>query len=310
MSNPSTKRSNEPDPLLSSATEPLPFAFPEQGEIIQFGNVNYVMGNPLGFGAFGAVYECTDDWGNELAAKVLHPLGGRTLQQVRVDWWNELQRLLLLRHPQITFVYTAFEYKNLFYLVMERCTHTLHDVIRLPNSDGDIWLPYVARDILQGLEYIHNAGYVHKDIHPGNVFVSQAVDRMVPSKDRVWSFKIGDLGISNLEADINVFNTLLAQWMLPPEYLDPQFGSIGRAVDIYHTGLLLLGLLLRNTPDFSAEEILRGQPREIAERHPSPFAPAVARALRRHVAERTPSPIQFWRDIATVIRVSNATPPD
>jgi serine/threonine protein kinase len=122
MSDSDTERGDEQEPLLGSATEPLPFAFQKQGEVIEFSNVHYVMGDPLGFGAFGAVYACTDDWGNELAAKVLHPLSGRTLQQVREDWWNELQRLILLRHPQITFIYNAFEYKNLFYLIMERCT--------------------------------------------------------------------------------------------------------------------------------------------------------------------------------------------
>ena len=49
----------------------------------------------------------------------------------------------------------------------------------------------------------------HKDLHAGNVFVSLQKDSMVPSKDPVWRFKIGDLGISRLEGDIRHFNN---QW--------------------------------------------------------------------------------------------------
>jgi serine/threonine-protein kinase len=287
---------------------PVQFRFPEPGETIWYNDNRYVIGDPLGFGAFGAVYECGDEWGNELAAKVLHPLGDRTYEHVRKEWLGELERLVLLRHPNITFIYDAFEYKETFYIVMERCTHTLHDVIKLEDLHGDVWLPYVARDILQALDFIHKSGYVHKDVHPGNVFVAQTLDRMVPTKDRVWSFKIGDLGISNLETDINVFNTILAQWMLPPEYLNPEFGTIGRAVDIYHAALLLLSLLLGQSPDFTREQILDGTPRKVAEGLSSPFAPAISRALRRHVADRTHSALDFWRDISEAVRAHSSQP--
>jgi serine/threonine protein kinase len=131
---------------------------------------------------------------------------------------------------------------------------------------------------------------------------------MVPAKDRVWSFKIGDLGISNLETDINVFNTILAQWMLPPEYLNPEFGTIGRTVDIYHAALLLLSLLLGQSPAFTREQILDDTPRKVTEGLSSPFAPAISRALRRHVADRTHSALDFWRDISEAVRAHSSQP--
>ena len=107
----------------------------------------------------------------------------------------------------------------------------------MPEAHCDLWLPYVARDILQALEFIHQNGYVHKDLHPGNIFASQVRDHLDPGKEPVWMFKIGDLGISRLESDIHIFNTILAPWMVPPEYLNPmQFGQLDRRVDIYHAG--------------------------------------------------------------------------
>lgn len=222
----------------------------------------------------------------------------RAYDQVREEWLHEFNNLMQLRHPNVTYMHQAFEYRDTFYLIVERCDVTLDRLIVLPSTDGDIWLPYVARDILHGLDYIHNHGYVHKDLHPGNVFISKQFDLMVPSKEPVWSFKIGDLGISRLEGDIRLFNTILAQWMLPPEYLNPaEFGVLGKHIDIYHTGLLLLSLLLNEIPSFTKEEILAGRPREIAESLDSPYAAAIAKSLRRHVVARTQSAIEMWRDV-------------
>ena len=87
--------------------------------------------------------------------------------------------------------------------------------------------------------------------------------------------------------------------MLPPEFLRPQeFGVLGKHVDIYHVGLVLLSLLLNQAPDFTKDEIIAGRPRELAEGLSSKYAMAIARALRRHVSARTSSAIEMWREIS------------
>jgi len=49
-------------------------------------------------------------------------------------------------------------------------------------------------------------------------------------------FKLGDLGITRLETEINVFNTMLAKWMLPPEAISPaDFGVVDKRVDVYRS---------------------------------------------------------------------------
>lgn len=273
------------------------FTPPSGDEIIAVDGKYYFVGKLLGAGAFGRVYECSDEWSNDLVAKIIVPRD-QTYDQVRDSWLQELSKLVALRHPNVTYVHNAFEYKDTFYIIMERCSMTLDAIINAPTLEGELWIPYIARDVLQGLEFIHASNYVHKDIHAGNVFVSQTTDRMVPSKAPVWSFKIGDLGISRLESEVRTFNTLLAQWMLPPEAVDPeQFGAVSRATDIYHVALLLLAVLMRRTPGFTRDEILNGLPRQTAEAQTSKYAPAIARALRRHVTARTPTAMQFWREI-------------
>lgn len=279
------------------------FSPPPFGQIISNRGQNYLLGNLINQGGFGAVFECTDGWGNDLVAKIILPQNNSTTyEEVKERWVAELQNLVSLRHPNITYLHDAFEFKDTFYLIIERCSQTLSDLFLIPDFNGEIWLPSIAKFILQAVNYIHKSGYIHKDIHPGNVFVSHIKDDMVPSKDPVFVYKIGDLGISRLQSDIDIYNTTLAKWIIPPEYLNPsEFGLFDKRVDIYHTGLLFLAVLRGKIDKFSQEQILSGIPRKLAENHPSRIAPIIAKALRRHVDDRTQSALDLWKEIASVL---------
>lgn len=279
---------------------PRTFIPPSEGERIVFNNITYFIGRQLGVGAFATVYECHDEWGNELAAKVIGPQSG-TYEQVRAVWHDELTKLVHLRHPNITYLHAAFEYRDTFYIVMERCAMTLSDILRTQGLNGELWIPHVARNVLHALHFIHGSRYVHKDLHAGNILVSHQRDTMATWKEPIWQFKVADLGISNLEGNIRQPGTMLAEWILPPECIDSnEFGAIGRGVDIYHAGLLLLQLLYNQPLHFSKEEILNGNPRRMAEAHSSPYGAVIALALRRHVQHRTSTAIDFWRAISGV----------
>ena len=287
--------------LTGSETGPLipgrQFTPPAPGEAIVCEGRYYWLGRYIGQGYFGAVFECTDEWSNSLVAKVLLPQN-RTYEEAQADWMRELLNLQDLRHPYITFVHAAFEYRDTFYLILERCDSTLAQLLAWADLKGEIWVHPVAQCMLQAINYIHSVGYVHKDIHPGNVHIARSRGVMgAPTPTTV--FKIGDLGLTRLEPEIDVFNTMLAKWMLPPEAIRPdEFGLIGRKVDIYHAGLTLLSLLLGRIPTFSEEEIVSGGPRKLAEALNSPYGSVIASALRRHVNDRTESALQMWRAIA------------
>ena len=89
----------------------------------------------------------------------------------------------------------------------------------------------------------------------------------------------------------------MANWMRPPEALDPSFGPLGKTLDIYHCGLLLLQVALGQRLRFSRDDILNGAPREMALNLPEPFRTAIEKALRRRVEYRTPTARQFWLDL-------------
>lgn len=261
----------------------------------------YTIGTPIGEGHFGIVYSCSDDWDNELAVKVLKPI--RPYEELRANAEGEFLRLRQLRHPNITFIYDAFEYRNTFYIVTERCHSPVSRIFDLPNLNGMSWFLPMARQLLQAVHYLHLNKYVHQDIHGGNVFSTFVKDEMVPQKDQVIQFKLGDLGVAKLFSDVNVMNTR-PQWLLPPEILDPnEFGPIDYRVDIYHLGLIFLQLAYSSRLQFTQEEILSGKPRQMALELLPPYNAALEKALRRHVMHRTSSAVNLWRDFKGLVNI-------
>ena len=299
---------NQPDQIETVTTDTdisadsqlvLPmFTPPVEGELITSESTRntYRIGLQLGAGSFGVVYECTDTWNNELAVKVLQPKG--TYESIRDSAVAEFQKLMLLRHPNVTYVYDAFEYRHTFYIVVERCSQSINQMIQGENFTGHIWLLPVARCLLQAVHFIHVNGFAHQDIHGGNVFIRWVQDEMIPKDYSAITFKLGDLGISKLVSQMDAENTVLADWMRAPESLNSQeFGIMDYRMDIYHCGLLFLQILLGHPLTFTQEQVLAGEPRALALQIESPFRFALEKALRRHVDFRTASALELWRDL-------------
>lgn len=278
-------------PVLKNVVPPNP------GEVITSlaTGTTYTMGERIGEGSFGLVFACADGWRNDLAVKVMKPT--RSYEEVRVATMAEVQRLLLLRHPYITYVYDAFEYRDTFYIITERCHCPLTRLFTLPNFDGSVWIPPIARCLLQAVHYLHVNKYAHQDIHLNNVFAAFARDEMGTVNPGAIHFKLGDLGVSKVFGELDAANTL-AEWIRPPEALDPaEYGPLDYRIDIYHLGLLFLQLAHSKELRFTREEIMAGRPREMAVELSPPLNFALEKALRRHAAFRTGSAEELWRDL-------------
>ena len=275
---------------VKSATQP---SFGETITSLFTGNT-YTIGQQIGEGHFGIVYACSDVWNNELAVKVLKPIG--TYEQVKEKAEGEFSRLMELRHPNITSVYDAFECRDTFYIVTERCHSPISKIFDLSDFDGMSWFMPIARQLLQAVHYLHLNNYVHQDIHEDNVFSTFIQDEMIPDRNAI-QFKLGDLGVTKFLDNVDAANTR-ARWLLPPEVLNPsKFGATDTRIDIYHLGLLLLQLACSSRLRFTPEEILSGKPREMALRLSFPYNTALEKTLRRRVAYRTASAMELWRDL-------------
>jgi serine/threonine protein kinase len=270
----------------------------------------YTMGEKIGEGFHGEVYRCVDVWNNDLAAKVLKPLF--SYDEVKAAAEAELDKLFALRHPNITYVYDAFEYRDTFYIITERCSLSIAQLLQTDWFHGRFWLMPVARSLLQAVHFIHFNNFVHQDIHSGNVFTLTPRDEMAVADADVpaaTQFRLGDLGVAKLLTEVDVKDRR-AQWMLPPEVIDPaEFGPLDHRIDIYHCGLLFLQLAYSKELRFSADEIRAGKPREMALQLPIPLNFALEKALRRRVPYRTESAMELWRDLKSPVSESEQSAP-
>ena len=144
-------------------------------------NARFVLEEVIGFGGMGTVYRALDlrkleasDRKPYIAIKVLnvqfrgHPKSLITLQR-------EAKKAQALAHPNIVTVYDFDRDGSVVYLTMEYLAgRPLSQVLRAPGFNG---LPFadvlrIVGGISRALGYAHQQGFVHCDLKPGNIFLT------------------------------------------------------------------------------------------------------------------------------------------
>ncbi|MBI4724543.1 MAG: hypothetical protein HY765_06060, partial [Rhodomicrobium sp.] len=154
--------------------------------------------------------------------------------------------------------------------------------------------------ILNALHFMHTRGLIHCDVHPGNVFLHQKKDAILPDNHSALDFKLGDFGQTRAFEAVHASST----WNVsctPPEVMEPEFGSIDQRADIYQAGLILLQFFTRRLLRFERDDVLAGRPRELAENLTHPAAIVIASMLRRHVEYRPRTALEAWKAFARVL---------
>jgi serine/threonine protein kinase len=276
------------------------FNLPAAGAAItsQVTGNTYLFEDQMGEGNFGVVFACTDVWDNRLVAKILKPRQD-SADGLEAHAFEELQKLLHVRHPNVTHIYDAFEFNGAYYLISERCDQTLSDLMSATWFDGRSWIQAIGRCLLQAAHFVHVQQLVHCDIHARNVMARFIQDEMTP-KESVVTFKLGDFGLAKVKNALDP-NGVFLDTIRPPEAIrHDEFGPLDHRMDIYHIGLLLLQLLI-GPRQFSQEERLAGTPRELALNCEPPYSFALGKALRRHAVYRTASALELWRDLRSKV---------
>lgn len=105
---------------------------------------------------------------------------------------KEAESLKQLRHENIISYYGSFEVKSeqLFsskvYLVMEYMTGgSLHNIINMYKPLTESAIRNYTRQMLNGLVYLHNQKFIHRDIKAANILLHQ---------DKLGSLKLADFG--------------------------------------------------------------------------------------------------------------------
>lgn len=273
-----------------------PYTLPDNGNAIisPATGTTYRIGECFAQGGFSHVFACTDDWGHDLVAKVLKPVG--EWQETQDKAISEVMAQSIVRSPHIVQVFDTFVFKGAYYVISERCTLTLREVIQDERTSPAIWFPSLAKAIFHSLHFMHTQGLGHCDVHAGNVFLHFIPDTLTPNES-AHVFKLGDFGLTR-PIELMHPNGTFQHYILPPEALRPdEFGPLDHRADLYQAGLLLLGFLLRTECRFDADEILAGRPRELAEALQHPAGELIAQLLRRHSTARPDTALEAWRTV-------------
>jgi serine/threonine protein kinase len=85
---------------------------------------------------------------------------------------DESRTIASFRHPNIVRVMRFFEAKGSAYMVMEYVEgDALPDWIKPRRPLPEAQVMAIAGPLLEGLQVVHNAGYLHRDIKPGNIYI-------------------------------------------------------------------------------------------------------------------------------------------
>jgi serine/threonine protein kinase len=195
----------------------------------------YKILSELGAGGMGIVYHGVDVMlEREVAIKKLRPEFSRT-PDIAERFRREAKIQARLNHPNIAHLYSFFKDGDSFYIVMEFVDGTpFSKVSPMPWPQALVFF----LEILEGLEYAHSLGVLHRDLKPDNI--------MAGPRGEV---KIMDFGIAHVLGSVrqtreqNIVGTL--------QYVCPEMinsNEIGPRSDIYSLGILLFEIISGQVP--------------------------------------------------------------
>ncbi|NXJ00757.1 STK11 kinase, partial [Psophia crepitans] len=217
----------------------------------------YLMGDLLGEGSYGKVKEMLDsETLCRRAVKILKKKKLRRIPNGEANVKKEIQLLRRLRHKNviqlvdvlyneekqkiypffrqllISFLNSAFTY-----MVMEYCVCGMQEMLdSVPEKRFPVFQAHgYFCQLIDGLEYLHSQGIVHKDIKPGNLLLTTN-----------GTLKISDLGVAEalhpFAEDDTCRTSQGSPAFQPPEIANGLDTFSGFKVDIWSAGVTLYNI--------------------------------------------------------------------
>lgn len=214
---------------------------PTQSDVLQGKYSRYTLDKKIGRGAVAQVWSAKSMNDEQRAVKIMDPreflLDPSRLENVRQRFVLEFQKGMRLEHDHVVRYRDVGETKSRPFLVMDHAEHSLESRLTTDVMDLRESL-HVVKCCLSGLEYIHGANCVHRDVKPGNIL----------KIGNQWV--LGDLGIvrwSDMSA-ITRSSMPLGSWkyMAPEQYQDSH--DVDSRSDVYALGITWYEMLTRKVP--------------------------------------------------------------
>jgi serine/threonine protein kinase len=194
----------------------------------------------LGHGGMGIVYLATELRLDRLVAlKVIRAeLAGD--ESFRARFRSEQLTAAAVEHPRVVTVFGAGEQDGLLYVAMRYVPG--RDLGRLVAADGplipDAAAPLIAQ-VADGLDAVHAAGLVHRDVKPHNVIVDEDGDG-----------HLTDFGLAKAVASTTGLTTT-GQVIGTVDYMAPEQiegGRVDARTDVYALGCVLFHAVTGRVP--------------------------------------------------------------
>ena len=147
---------------------------------------DYDVGEVIGVGTVGTIYSAINrSTGDRVAIKKLHP-GICQDPLIRARFEREAEIMARLHHPNIVRTHGGGNDNGQLFYVMELVDGGT--VKNLLQTKGTFRWPIVveiARQVCSALQFAHNHGVIHRDLKPGNLFLTREAE-----------VKFGDFGIA------------------------------------------------------------------------------------------------------------------
>ncbi len=233
----------------------------------------YTIQYALGRGGFGEVYFAVSDAGREVALKIVQNFEDIELRGIR--------HCMNLKSPHLVTIFDVrFAADGTPCVIMEYVAGpSLREIIdESPSGLGPQRSSFLLRELAKGISYLHDAGVVHRDLKPHNVFFEDG------------TVKIGDYSLSKAISTSHRSGHTMTVGSV--HYMAPEIsmGRYDKTVDIYALGVILYEML-RGVPPYVGESM-----GEVLMKHLSsspdlsgisePFASTIAKAMRRDPGER------------------------
>jgi serine/threonine protein kinase len=259
-------------------------AIPAPGE--QF--LHYRILEQIGDGGMGVVFAAEDlRLGRRVALKFL-PSGDRDSSEASERFQREARAASALNHPNICIIYDAGSAEGREYIAMELLEgRTLKQAMAAGNAPLVTALRWAVQ-IADALDAAHAQGIVHRDIKPGNIFITSRGD-----------VKVLDFGLAKVIRADGVTEKM--DFTLPGvplgtvAYMSPEQARVfpvDQRSDTFSLGLVLYELFASHrpfpgtTPAVIFDGILNRDPPPISSSNPS--VPAPLEAVVRHALEKRP----------------------
>lgn len=248
----------------------------------------------IGRGAMGIVYLARDlGLDRDVALKVVDPTWSND-PAIIPRFHQEARCLASVRSPNVVQVHAFGQHRGAWFFVMEHVRGRTLGALLAELRARRALLPLdrvleIVRQVGAGLEAVHEAGLVHRDIKPGNIVIEEGTGRLV----------LVDFGLAVPEA----FGAATSGGTF--EYMPPEQATMGGHVtarsDVYALACTVFEVLTGDIP-FTADDapaLVRKHasepPPPVSSRRPGgkPFDPVLARALAKDPAQRYPSCAAF-----------------